>query len=543
MDKYFSYICANMKRRYFLGSSAMAYAAIAGSSTIGLVSCKKENDIQSENIYSEAVVIGSGFGGSVAALRLGEAGVQTSIIEMGKQYNASLSENVFSPTFGPDTRASFDTTTFQMPIGPSLPLKGKRRYGVLDRNKCSSDNTMDIYRGVCLGGGSVVYGGMLPMPRIELWNKHFPDITYEEMANTWFPKVKSVIQMSIVPEDVLMSDFYQYSRVGLEQCERAGLSKVFLTCGFDFNLVRGEINKTVKRSTTNGEMIFGVNNTAKNSLDRNYLPSAVGTGNVKIYTLHKVDTVRQLSDEKYEVLVTETDEYGNRLSQKTFTCKYLFVTAGVVGTMNILLKAKHEGGLANLNDHVGKHWGNNGNTMVMRKIEGESGAKQCAIPITGYGNLDNSVAPLLAEQAPFPLGLELKALLTLSIVDSPERGYWEYNPSKDKAELKWNKAQHQISIDANKEFISKVLDTSGGSVDTSFVKNGGYTDDFTYHPLGGAVRGLASDNYGRLQGHKNLYSIDGSMIPGFTCCANPALTIAAIAERCMENILKEDIKI
>jgi cholesterol oxidase len=60
------------------------------------------------------------------------------------------------------------------------------------------------------------------------------------------------------------------------------------------------------------------------------------------------------------------------------------------------------------------------------------------------------------------------------------------------------------------------------------------------HPLGGAVLGLASDIFGRLKGYNNLYCLDGSMIPGFTSCANPALTIAALAERNMETILSED---
>lgn len=522
----------------------MAYAAAVGSNTIGLVSCQK-NDIRPERTdgeFSEAIVIGSGFGGSVAALRMGEAGIKTTILEMGMQYNANSDFDVFSGTVNADTRAAYMKNTFEMPIGPNIPLKGRTMLGVLDRNNCSSSGAMDIYRGTCLGGGSVVYGGMLPQPRIELWNKHFPDITYTEMNNKWFPKVKSLMNTSLVPDDLLNSNIYEYSRVGLSHCDKAGLEKVFLTCGFDFNIVRGELNRTVKRSTTNGEMIFGVNNTAKNSLDRNYLPAAVATGNVKINTMHRVESVRQLPNETYEVYAVITDKYNNIIKEKTYTCKYLFVTAGVVGTMNILLKAKHEGGLSNLNEHVGRGWGNNGNTMNMRnKLEENTGTVQCALPITGYGDLNNPIAPLLAEQAPFPIGIELKALLTLSIVDNPERGYWEYNPTKKKAELKWEKSQHQTAVDATKNFVERLINTSGGSIDSTLVPNRGYSDNFTYHPLGGAVRGLASDAYGRLHGHKNLYTIDGAMMPGFSCCANPALTIAAIAERCMETIIKEDI--
>jgi cholesterol oxidase len=44
----------------------------------------------------------------------------------------------------------------------------------------------------------------------------------------------------------------------------------------------------------------------------------------------------------------------------------------------------------------------------------------------------------------------------------------------------------------------------------------------------------------KLNFHQNLYCLDGSMMPGFSCCANPALTIAALAERAMEKIIEED---
>jgi cholesterol oxidase len=61
------------------------------------------------------------------------------------------------------------------------------------------------------------------------------------------------------------------------------------------------------------------------------------------------------------------------------------------------------------------------------------------------------------------------------------------------------------------------------------------------HPLGGAVLGKACDLYGRVMNYKGLYVVDGALIPGATGCVNPSLTIAALAERNMEQILKHDI--
>ena len=71
---------------------------------------------------------------------------------------------------------------------------------------------------------------------------------------------------------------------------------------------------------------------------------------------------------------------------------------------------------------------------------------------------------------------------------------------------------------------------------TAFVAGGATT-----HPLGGAVIGRACDSRGRVRGYKNLYVVDGALIPGATGCANPSLTIAALAERCMDALVPEVI--
>ena len=59
----------------------------------------------------------------------------------------------------------------------------------------------------------------------------------------------------------------------------------------------------------------------------------------------------------------------------------------------------------------------------------------------------------------------------------------------------------------------------------------------TVHPLGGAVRGRATDAIGRVKGYDNLYVNDASLIPGYIGC-NPFMTITALAERNIEGILR-----
>jgi cholesterol oxidase len=64
----------------------------------------------------------------------------------------------------------------------------------------------------------------------------------------------------------------------------------------------------------------------------------------------------------------------------------------------------------------------------------------------------------------------------------------------------------------------------------------------TAHPLGGAVLGKATDAYGRLHGHPGLYCLDGALMPGSTAAVNPALTIAAVVERCLDHIIDDFIE-
>lgn len=59
-----------------------------------------------------------------------------------------------------------------------------------------------------------------------------------------------------------------------------------------------------------------------------------------------------------------------------------------------------------------------------------------------------------------------------------------------------------------------------------------------WRPLGGAVMGRATSDLGQLYGHKNLFVVDGSLLPGSAAAANPSLTIAANAERTVERLVR-----
>jgi cholesterol oxidase len=528
---------SNLNRRKFLGITSLATASLMGSTVISLSSCTKENEFdQGEDI--DAIVVGSGFGGSVAALRLGQAGIKTILMEMGKNYPVSPVEDVFSGTFSPDGRSTWLKRKTVLPLGPVLPVSSLG-LGVLDRVDYEN---MRIYRGNCVGGGSVVYGCMTVKPDEDWFNSLYNSkITYDELNSKWFPKVQETLQVNTVPQDVLESKYYQFTRVGRQHAAKAGLENIFLGATFDFDILRKEINNQIKKSVCDGELLYGVNNGGKLSLDRNYIPTALGTGNVKLLTQHRVETVRQLENGRFELTVERINETGVAVVKKTYTSKYLFITAGVIGSMEILVKARETGTLPNLSPQVGKMFAYNGNCMMVRKdIKEEVGAFQSTVPIAGFVDRNNTKGFLLAEQTPLPFGIETHSLLNLTVSKNSALGEWVYDEAAQKAILKWPENGHQQSVEASMDYLERMNNANSGTLDKSYFKQG-FSTDLTYHPLGGAVLGEASDMYGRLKGYKNLYCLDGSMLPGAAGGANPSFTIAALAERCMEDILKNDI--
>lgn len=101
----------NISRRKFIGISAAAGVA----ATLPLSGCKK-TEVTSLDYDAQAIVVGSGFGGAVAALRLCEGGVKTIMLEMGKQYTVSPNSNVFANMLSPDGRACWLKTKTIAPV-------------------------------------------------------------------------------------------------------------------------------------------------------------------------------------------------------------------------------------------------------------------------------------------------------------------------------------------------------------------------------------------------------------------------------------------
>lgn len=546
---------SKLTRRRFLGVSALGTASVLGTSTISLLTGCSSDDIsagnatvdgKSQNNHYDAIVIGTGYGGAVSALRLGEAGINTLMLEMGQLWDqVGADGKVFCSMTDPDKRAMWFKNRTETPLSSFLWIDVlnqniESHAGVLDRLNYEN---MSVYVGRGVGGGSLVNGGIAMVPKRNYFEEILPEINAGEMYGTYYPRANQMLGAGLIPDSLLEnSDYYQFTRVSEKQAKRAGFETVLVPNVYDFDYMLKEEEGTVPKSAYGQEVIYG-NNGGKRSLDKTYIADALGTGYVTLKVLHKVERIIPLDNGGYQLQVVEIQPNGNIVATHNFTCDRLVLGAGTMGTSSLLVKSREIDDLPKLSDEVGKNWGNNGNIMTARAnhIWNPTGTSQSTIAVMGIDDWNNPTHPVLAEVAPLPAGIETWVSLYLAITKNPERGHFTYNNAADKVELNWGANQNAPSVSAVKNMFDKINDTHNTIYRYDlFGNNKAFADDFTYHPLGGCVIGKATDNYGRLKGYKNLYVNDGSLLPG-GLGANPFVTITALAERNIEHIIKNDI--
>ncbi|HET6518436.1 MAG TPA: GMC oxidoreductase [Geminicoccaceae bacterium] len=489
----------------------------------------------------EALVVGSGFGGAVAALRLGEAGVGTIVLERGRRWTITdPTTNATFPTFEePDGRANWLQTATLTPGYEGTPIN--RYPGVLE---VIPADRLTLLVGAGVGGGSLVYGGILIQPPGDLFRQVFPPaIDYGEMHRVYFPRVRSVIKTAPIPDDVLGSEYFKGLRVLVAQAEAAGFVEVEgstspgdgysrFPMAIDWDVVREEIGGTRVPSFVAAEFWYGNNSGAKQTLDRDYLARAEATGRVEVRPLHRVTAVGPARDGgfrvEFEVLDLTT---GGVAETGSLTCGQLFLAAGTVGTCALLMRAKARGALPDLSDALGQNVGNDGDRFLLRGDIPETTNPHLGGPgCIAIQNYDNPIRPCVMMRAPFPRFAtdfpNLDVLGTFVFTMSWARGRFVYDAGSDSVRLEF-----QPDPDDAVLHLAERLNAAGGGRVLSLAAR------VTGHQLGGACMGQVCDEEGRVLGYPGLHVVDGALIPGSSTCVNPALTIAAIAERCMERIL------
>ncbi len=297
----------------------------------------------------DAIVIGSGFGGSVSALRLSEKGYRVLVIEQGRR---------FRPEDFP--KSNWDLRRFMW--NPALGMRGPFRMSFLPH--------VTVLSGVGVGGGSLVYANTLPVPKkgffeqgswrgVRDWQAelepHYANAK-RMLGATRNPHlgVTDQVLRSIAEEDGKLADF-----------SPTDVAVYFGAAGqeVDDPFFGG---KGPRRTgcTLCGGCMLGCRHGAKNTLDKNYLWLAERLGAVVLPETRAV-AVKPEAGGGYRVVTRPTRGGLLRRGDAVYVADKVVLAGGVLGTTELLLSMKAEAdGLPELSDHVGRHVRTNSESIV-----------------------------------------------------------------------------------------------------------------------------------------------------------------------------------
>lgn len=519
---------AGISRRKVLGAAALGAAAFGG-----VLGGAGQARAQVTEQRERAVVVGSGFGGGVSALRLALAGVSTLVLERGLRWPTGPNATTFCRFANMDNRSAWLT---DHSIVPGVIKTWQPYTGVIEAVEGIG---MTANCGAAVGGGSITYHGMTLQPTRANFARSMPLAAglYDELDRWAYPTVARMLGVSTIPDDVLRTDPYKSSRLFTDVAGRVGLNPFRVPLPVDWNFVRGELTGRYEPTYTTSDIAFGVNNGGKHSIDVTYLAAAEATGRVRVAPLHVVRDIALDSRKRWVLSVDRIDTGGEVQERKRIIADAVFLNAGSPGTTRLLVKSRAKGLVPNLPDAIGTQWGNNGDRIyAWTGMTGDAGTQQGGPACVG-GSDPTSPIPFTVIHAGAPLrveGVKLMTVVGFGIVQPA--GTWVYDPVTDDAKLVWpatGDAALQLLIAARMQSIA--LAGGGLMVDTNALAPS------TWHSLGGVPMGAALDMSGRVRGHRGLYVLDGARIPGSTGAVNPSMTIAALAEHSMATIVRQDV--
>jgi cholesterol oxidase len=527
-----------------------------------------------------AIVIGSGYGGSVAAFHLAQRRVKTLVLERGRRWTVNdpttqstfaTLDSVIAP--GGDGRSSWLEGTCRgnlyltlvpptpCPVSTGVLETLDTTANLLDRSPPIEVNGVTVLIGAGVGGGSLVNNGVTYKPTKAGFDAAFPPHELPQMQKLWreldrryFELALSRLDPAPIPSDVLATPYYAGTNAlnaiaaALGYPPEDPAQPATLTFGrtiapqmVDWNKVREEMAGVRAPAVIRGDGWWGVNSGAKNSLDlpEGYLGKAVASGYAELRPLHTVTDVSFDPRTKlYTVQAVQTDEAYNTLATMTFTTRRLILAAGSVGTTKLLVRARDTGALPALNEHVGTRWSTNGNTVLPRILSAEPMPQGglAGVKITDFSAPGN---PLVIENLPqrvpayFAQVPELAplfgAVMVVALGVPTKYGSFRFDAARGVVVLDWpadgalNVFERLSQITANMPGVPVPLTQA-------------QAQRSTLHPLGGVPYGLATDDDCELKGYSGLYVVDGSLLPGAGAVSNPSLLITAMAERCMSKI-------
>jgi cholesterol oxidase len=379
----------------------------------------------------------------------------------------------------------------------------------------------------------LIYGGVLVQPRPGPFQQFLPaEIDYDELDRVYYPRARRRLVCAPFPEDLLAHDQYYSNRLWSRAAHASGLPVEDIVGNYDFDVIRAELDGTVKPAATRGQYHFtGCNSGAKMSVDRTYLARAEATGKTEVRTLHAVTDIAQEGQDRYRVSVARLSRDGAVVERLVLVCDRLVVAAGV-HSPRLLVTARDTGALPRLPDSVGSQWGTNGDQLsAIQTWPRPLCAPEGGPPAVLVRNREGTATLI---HAPLPLQSGAGLLPCLGMGISNGFGRWTYSAETADTRLEWSAGNDTSARQAVRDLGRQVAQHFPAGA--TFI-HPPPSPAVTAHPVGGVALGKATDLNGRLHGYSGLYCLDGALMPGSTAAANPALTIAAIVERCLDGII------
>lgn len=488
------------------------------------------------------IVIGSGFGGSVAALRLTEKGYTVAVLEAGRHFEDD----------------EFPKTNWNLRRYLWLP-----KFGCWGIQRLTWLKELFVLSGAGLGGGSLVYANTLLEPTAAFYNAcRAIDPGFEEKLKPHLARAKKMLGVTRTPRVFAADEILETAARDLgrgETFKRAEVGVYFGAAGetaqdpyFDG---RGPARSGCVFC---GGCMVGCRHNAKNTLVKNYLYLAAKLG-ARMIT--KTTAVR-LSERRGGGLRVTTRRSGWGFRTKVLSAGGVVMAAGVLGTIRLLLEPSNR--IGPLLPRLGRDVRTNGEALLgaLAPRGGEDWSQGLAIAsgawpddethveVVRYSAGSDAMALLgwprgggIVERlsALWPFGWAKRAAVLLAMQTRDSRislglgtgGRLNSRREPDAPPL-------SVRLPAAERLQEAFCRRAGDAVPMTTVFEAGLGVAATAHILGGACRAASPeegcvDGAGKLFGRDDLWVVDGSAVPA-NPGVNPSLTITALAEQAMSLV-------
>ncbi|MCG8419959.1 MAG: GMC family oxidoreductase [Proteobacteria bacterium] len=523
----------------------------------------------------DVVVIGSGFGGAIAASRLAQGGMSVAILERGRRWQNS----------------DFPRTIGQ--VSESFWTRGKY-HGFLEYR---AFKRIDVIQGVGVGGGSLHYFNVNLRPPAAIFDRgRWPERISRPTMDPYYELVEQMLESQpLTPPEG--RDLPNRTRAFQTAGSKAGYAPELVNIAVHTRGARQNPRSGVVRQPCVycGNCLFGCHVNAKNTLDITYIAAAERDHAAEVFPLHLVDCIEPIGRHGYRVNFRRFRADQPRVSEEgSVIGKRVVVAAGSLGSTELLLRCRdHFKVLPDLSPALGNWFSGNGDFLIPGTADAAA-------------RIDPGQGPSITAKLSHSTGDNIITIEDLGIPDSflwflegilPPRhsrvtGWiklaWNYvlrsvgiaagqgrvsdeinalvqsgrtprflpylGMGTDAADGQLRLVDGEIDIDWShknsrkmfremEQILKQVSQAAGGRYCTSPLWRWPLRKLLTAHPLGGCVLGSdpehsVVDHRGEVWNYPGLYVVDGAIIPS-ALAVNPSLTIGALAERAAFWMLRD----